>query len=112
MAVKVITYDVGTTGMKACLFDISAEESVKFIAGEIDGYELLKKTDVMALYDYDFAIGIGDSYTDKNMAKAVDMCFARDVLAAYLDKTGTPYIPYGDFTDVIKGIDKILEEQK
>ena len=28
MAVKVITYDVGTTGMKACLFDISAEESV------------------------------------------------------------------------------------
>jgi xylulokinase len=40
MAVKVITYDVGTTGMKACLFDISAEESVKFIAGETDGYEL------------------------------------------------------------------------
>ncbi|MFQ8603152.1 MAG: FGGY family carbohydrate kinase, partial [Anaerovoracaceae bacterium] len=40
MAVKVITYDVGTTGLKACMFDISAEESVKYIAGETDSYEL------------------------------------------------------------------------
>ena len=87
-------------------------DKLKLVSGYDDGNELLKKTDVMALYDYDFAIGIGDSYTDKNMAKAVDRCFARDVLAAYLDKTGTPYIPYGDFTDVMKGIDKILEEQK
>lgn len=87
-------------------------DKLKLVSGYDDGNELLKKTDVMALYDYDFAIGIGDSYTDKNMAKVVDRCFARDVLAAYLDKTGTPYIPYGDFTDVMKGIDKILEEQK
>lgn len=40
MAVKVITYDVGTTGLKACLFDISAEESVKYLAGETEAYEL------------------------------------------------------------------------
>ena len=33
MAVKVITYDEKTKSIKACLFDISAEESVKFIAG-------------------------------------------------------------------------------
>ena len=40
MSVKVITYDVGTTGMKACLFDISAEDSVRYIAGETEGYPL------------------------------------------------------------------------
>lgn len=40
MAVKVITYDVGTTGMKACMFDISTEESVRYIAGETERYEL------------------------------------------------------------------------
>ena len=45
MAVKVITYDVGTTGMKACMFNISAEDSVQYIAGETESYELhvLKK---------------------------------------------------------------------
>lgn len=47
-------------------------DKLKLVSGYDDGNELLKKTDVMALYDYDFAIGIGDSYTDKNMAKAVD----------------------------------------
>ena len=40
MAVKVITYDVGTTGMKACMFNISAEDSVQYIAGETESYEL------------------------------------------------------------------------
>ena len=40
MAVKVITYDVGTTGLKVCLFDISAEESVKYLAGETEHYAL------------------------------------------------------------------------
>ncbi len=40
MAVNVITYDVGTTGLKTCLFRISAEESVQYLAGETDTYEL------------------------------------------------------------------------
>ena len=40
MAVKVITYDVGTTGLKTCLFRVSAEESVQYLAGETDTYEL------------------------------------------------------------------------
>lgn len=40
MSVKVITYDVGTTGMKACLFDISPEDSVRYIAGETEDYAL------------------------------------------------------------------------
>lgn len=37
---KVIAYDVGTTGLKTCLFEISAEESVRFLAGEVEYYAL------------------------------------------------------------------------
>ena len=33
MSVKVIAYDVGTTGLKTCLFSISAEERVRDLAG-------------------------------------------------------------------------------
>ncbi len=40
MPIKVIAYDVGTTGLKTCLFSISAEESVRFIDGEVEHYEL------------------------------------------------------------------------
>ena len=40
MSVKVIAYDVGTTGLKTCLFSISAEESVRYLAGEVEHYEL------------------------------------------------------------------------
>ena len=40
MSVKVITYDVGTTGLKTCMFSISAEDSVRYLAGETDAYEL------------------------------------------------------------------------
>lgn len=37
---KVIAYDIGTTGLKTCLFHISAEESVQLIDGEVEDYEL------------------------------------------------------------------------
>lgn len=81
---------------------------IKLISNYDDGNELLKKTDVMALYDYAYAIGIGDSLTDKNMAQAVDTCFARDVLAQYLDKIGKPYKPYGDFYQIMEDLEELL----
>lgn len=83
-------------------------DKIKLISQHDDGNELLKKTDIMAKYQYSYSIGIGDSFTDKNMAQAVDCCFARDVLAQYLNKIGRTYKPYEDFFDVIKGIDEIL----
>lgn len=83
-------------------------DEIKLISQYDDGNELLKKTDVMAQYDYEHAIGIGDSLTDKNMAQAVDTCFARDVLAQYLDKIGKEYTPYADFYDVLKGLSENL----
>lgn len=40
MSYKVIAYDVGTTGIKTCLFQISAEESVQFLDSEVADYSL------------------------------------------------------------------------
>ncbi|MFA5585403.1 MAG: FGGY-family carbohydrate kinase [Saccharofermentanales bacterium] len=37
---KVIAYDVGTTGLKTCLFEISKEKNVRFLAGEVGSYSL------------------------------------------------------------------------
>ena len=37
---KVIAYDVGTTGLKTCLFEISKEENVRFLAGQVGSYGL------------------------------------------------------------------------
>ena len=37
---KVIAYDVGTTGMKSCLFDISKEQGISYLAGELEEYAL------------------------------------------------------------------------
>ena len=69
-----------------------------------DGNELVKKTAVMARYDYDESIGIGDSFTDCNMAQAVDQVFARDVLAKFLAKKGVPFTPFEDFYTVVDAI--------
>lgn len=83
-------------------------DKMRLISQYDDGNELLKKTDVMALYEYEHAVGIGDSLTDKNMAQAVDTCFARDVLTQYLTKIGRDYIPYEDFYEVMKELEDIL----
>lgn len=79
-------------------------DKMRLVSQYDDGNELLKKTDVMALYEYEHAIGIGDSLTDKNMAQAVDTCFARDVLAQYLTKIGRAFTPYDDFYEVMRKI--------
>lgn len=84
------------------------EERIRLVSQYEDDNELLNKIEVMELYDYEYSIGIGDSFTDKNMAQAVDLAFARDVLAEYLDEAGVSYLPYEDFFDVIKGIEDEL----
>lgn len=90
-------------GMHAVELDVSGPR-MRLISEYDDGSELLKKTDVMALYPCSRSIGIGDSFTDRNMAQAVDTVFARDVLAQFLDRLGRPYIPYEDFYSVAAAI--------
>jgi 2-hydroxy-3-keto-5-methylthiopentenyl-1-phosphate phosphatase len=63
--------------------------------------ETLAKTDVMAAYRYEQAAAIGDGITDRNMAMAADIVFARDSLAEYMRSTGKTHIGWKDFYDVI-----------
>ena len=37
---KVIAYDIGTTGLKTCMFNISGDEGVQLIDGEVEDYAL------------------------------------------------------------------------
>lgn len=66
--------------------------------------EIMQKTLVMGKYAYKKAICIGDSYTDVRMALASDMVFARDNLAAILQKRGAAFTPWQDFYDVARCI--------
>jgi HAD superfamily phosphoserine phosphatase-like hydrolase len=43
---------------------------------------------------------VGDGYSDRCAALAVDRVFARDGLAAYLEERGAPYERFEDFRDV------------
>lgn len=100
---KMAPYLHRLAGLHAVELDAAGPE-MHLISQYDDGNELLKKTDVMALYQYDHAIGIGDSYTDCNMAQAVDTIFARDVLAKFLTKLQKPFIPYEDLYSVALAI--------
>lgn len=37
---KIIAYDVGTTGLKTCMFDVSSENGLQFIDAEVERYPL------------------------------------------------------------------------
>lgn len=100
---KLAPYREQLEELHAVDLDVSGPK-MKLISQYDDGNELLKKTDVMALYQYEHAIGIGDSFTDMKMSQAVDTVFARDLLAKYLDKLGKPYFPYETFYDVTEVI--------
>ncbi len=104
---KLAPYMDKITALHAVEMSVDGDR-IKLLSDYDDGNELLKKTDVMAHYQYEHAIGIGDSLTDKNMARAVDTCFARDVLAEYLDKIGKSYEPYENFYQVIEKLREIL----
>ena len=97
-------------GLHAVDLDVSGPQ-MRLVSAYDDGSELLKKTSVMALYEYRRAVGIGDSFTDRNMSRAVDVIFARDILAQYLEKLGAPYLPYEDFYDVIRRFPACGEEK-
>jgi len=105
---KIGEYKERFLGMHFVDLDISGN-NMKLVSEYDDGKEVLKKTEIMAQYDYQTAICIGDSYTDINMAAASDVVFARDILADYLKKEGRPYVPWKDFYDIIEAIKNFNE---
>ncbi len=65
--------------------------------GETD---FMDKVQVMRKYAPEFAVAIGDSVTDLNLALAAPLVFARDRLAHYLADQHKPFVPWTDFLDV------------
>ena len=86
-------------GLHAVNLDASGDyfNVIPNYAGET---ELVAKVNIMAKYEFDQSIAIGDSITDFNMAMAADLVFARDRLAKYLDKQGKSYVPWNDFFEI------------
>jgi 2-hydroxy-3-keto-5-methylthiopentenyl-1-phosphate phosphatase len=56
-----------------------------------------------ALGDEPF-VYVGDGYSDRCAALAAERVFARDGLAAYLEREGVPYEPFDDLRDVEAGL--------
>ncbi|MGG6264772.1 HAD-IB family phosphatase [Leptolyngbya sp. AN10] len=73
------------------------------------GTELVAKAQIMAKYQADQTIAIGDSITDLNMALSASIVFARSPLTRYLEERHKPYIPWNDFFEVREYLrDRIL----
>ena len=100
---KLAPYEGRLLGIHAASLTV-CDDALHLESSFDDGNELVKKTAVMALYDYDQSIGIGDSFTDCNMAQAANRVFARDVLAKFLTKKGIPFTPFEDFYTVAEAI--------
>jgi 2-hydroxy-3-keto-5-methylthiopentenyl-1-phosphate phosphatase len=59
--------------------------------------ELCKRSAVAWLRSFAYA---GDGYSDRCVALAAELRFARDGLAAWLDEQGVAYEPFDDLHDV------------
>ena len=92
-------------GLHAVNLDASGDyfNVIPNYAGET---ELVAKVNIMAKYEFDQSIAIGDSITDFNMAMAADLVFARDRLAKYLDEQGKSYVPWNDFFEIRDYLDQ------
>lgn len=78
----------------------TAAENLQVISTWEGESELVDKVKVMASYNVETVIAIGDSVTDLNMAIASPIVFARDRLAQYLDQRQKNYLPWNDFFDI------------
>lgn len=86
---------------------VCEEEGIRLnSAYEAEG-ELMQKTLVMEQYAYKRAICVGDGRTDVRMALASDVAFARDTLAAVLQKRGAAFQPWEDFYDVARFLENL-----
>lgn len=64
------------------------------------GTEMVAKAQIMATYEADETIAIGDSITDWNLALAASLVFARPPLTNFLEEQNKPYIAWHDFIDI------------
>ncbi|MBU1196667.1 MAG: HAD-IB family phosphatase [Proteobacteria bacterium] len=80
----------------------TSEEFLKIVSDFEEEDELMAKVRVMDLFPCDQSICIGDGATDQKMALHSTLVFARDRLAAFLDKKQVRYVPWENFSDIKK----------
>jgi 2-hydroxy-3-keto-5-methylthiopentenyl-1-phosphate phosphatase len=60
-----------------------------------------KRSDLAAIEDF---VYVGDGYSDRCVAEAASLVFARDGLAEYLEGKGVPFVRFDDFYDVERAL--------
>lgn len=85
----------------AAKVDLSGEW-VRFYSDYETETELVGKVGIIKGYDCDYAICIGDSYTDMEMGMFGNEVYARDRLAAALTQMGKPFSTFETFYDIIE----------
>jgi 2-hydroxy-3-keto-5-methylthiopentenyl-1-phosphate phosphatase len=91
------------------IFAVDVDDTGPFLkvhSGFEGGDELVAKAAVMDRFDTDFRVVIGDGMTDHNMARHGDLVFARGRLVRYLEKHNIDHVPWKDFHDVRKVLEK------
>ena len=97
------------TGQVDEIFAVDVDDTGPFLkvySGFEGGDELVAKASVMDRFDADFRVVIGDGMTDHNMARHGDLVFARGRLARYLETHNIDHVPWKDFHDVRKVLEK------
>ncbi len=121
-AIPFIVLSGGLRGMVEARLGQLASRARRIIAADIDtsqsflrvfsdyesGSELVAKAEVMKTFSFDESIVIGDGITDIEMAKHGSHIFARDSLAAWLDRAGISYHGWSDFSDICRRLEAQL----
>ncbi len=68
-----------------------------------------KRAELAAVRGDDRVVYLGDGISDRCVSGAADIVFARAGLAAWMDETGRPYVPFEDF-HAVRGYLEQLEE--
>lgn len=75
------------------------------------GTEMVAKAEIMASYQADETIAIGDSITDWNLALAASLVFARPPLTDYLEERKKPYVLWDNFIDIRERLTELLADK-
>lgn len=90
----------------------TSEEFLRIDYRYAEGTELVAKSRVIARFNADTRVVIGDGITDFNMAQNADLVFARHTLAYFLDEKDIAYHHWEDFTDVMRQMANWLDLTK
>lgn len=72
---------------------------------------MVAKAEIMASYQADGTIAIGDSITDYNLALAASLVFARPPLTDYLEEQKKPYFLCDNFIDIRERLIELLADK-